>query len=88
MMQIIHVNVSQDASRPLEEGSVYDMTYTVKWIPTDVTFARRFDIYLDYPFFEHQVYCLETHLEACFLEIFWKFGLLDILGSVHLVLLF
>ena len=36
-----------------------DLTYSVQWIPTDVTFARRFDVYLDYPFFEHQVtFCL------------------------------
>lgn len=32
------------------------MTYSVKWISTNVSFARRFDVYLDYPFFEHQVY--------------------------------
>jgi hypothetical protein len=31
------------------------MTYSVKWVPTDVSFARRFEVYLDYPFFEHQV---------------------------------
>lgn len=31
------------------------MTYSVKWMSTNVTFARRFDVYLDYPFFEHQV---------------------------------
>lgn len=31
------------------------MTYSVKWLQTDVTFARRFEVYLDYPFFEHQV---------------------------------
>ncbi|KAL8162441.1 hypothetical protein V2J09_013930 [Rumex salicifolius] len=54
--QIIHVNLTQDTSRPLEEGKVYDMTYSVKWIPTNVTFARRFDVYLDYPFFEHQIH--------------------------------
>ncbi|GAB4844785.1 Transmembrane 9 super member 1 [Ancistrocladus abbreviatus] len=54
--QIIHVNLTQDSARPLEEGRVYDMTYTVKWLPTNVTFARRFDVYLDYPFFEHQIH--------------------------------
>uniref|UniRef100_A0A5B7A0L3 Transmembrane 9 superfamily member n=1 Tax=Davidia involucrata TaxID=16924 RepID=A0A5B7A0L3_DAVIN len=32
------------------------MTYSVKWIPTNITFARRFDVYLDYPFFEHQIH--------------------------------
>ncbi|XP_021767190.1 transmembrane 9 superfamily member 1 [Chenopodium quinoa] len=54
--QIIHVNLTQDGAKPVEEGKVYDMTYTVKWIPTNVTFAKRFDVYLDYPFFEHQIH--------------------------------
>ncbi|RZC62671.1 hypothetical protein C5167_024434 [Papaver somniferum] len=52
--QIIHVNLTQESPKPLEVGKVIDMTYSVKWIPTDITFARRFDVYLDYPFFEHQ----------------------------------
>ncbi|KAH9627015.1 hypothetical protein KSS87_020666, partial [Heliosperma pusillum] len=54
--QIIHVNLTQDGAKPVEDGRVYDMTYTVKWIPTEITFARRFDVYLDYPFFEHQIH--------------------------------
>ncbi|KMT20136.1 hypothetical protein BVRB_1g001520 [Beta vulgaris subsp. vulgaris] len=54
--QIIHVNITQDGAKPVEEGKVYDMTYTVTWIPTNVTFAKRFDVYLDYPFFEHQIH--------------------------------
>ncbi|KAJ8436947.1 hypothetical protein Cgig2_017372 [Carnegiea gigantea] len=54
--QIIHVNLTQDSAKPVEEGRVYDMTYTVRWIPTNVNFARRFDVYLDYPFFEHQIH--------------------------------
>ncbi|XP_021767185.1 transmembrane 9 superfamily member 1-like [Chenopodium quinoa] len=53
---IIHVNLTQDGAKAVEDGKVYDMTYSVKWIPTDVTFGRRFDIYLDYPFFEHQIH--------------------------------
>ncbi|XP_010272575.1 PREDICTED: transmembrane 9 superfamily member 1-like [Nelumbo nucifera] len=54
--QIIHVNLTQETPKPLEVGKKLDMTYSVKWIPTNVTFARRFDIYLDYPFFEHQIH--------------------------------
>ncbi|GLT42736.1 hypothetical protein SLA2020_167220 [Shorea laevis] len=54
--QIIHVNLSQESSRQLEVGRKLDLTYSVKWIPTNVTFARRFDVYLDYPFFEHQIH--------------------------------
>nr|CAN77106.1 hypothetical protein VITISV_037096 [Vitis vinifera] len=54
--QIIHVNLTQDSPKPLEEGKALDMTYSVQWIPTDVAFSRRFDIYLDHPFFEHQIH--------------------------------
>ncbi|GFP81386.1 transmembrane 9 superfamily member 1 [Phtheirospermum japonicum] len=54
--QIIHVNLTQENPKPLEEGRVLDMTYSVKWLPTNITFARRFDVYLDYPFFEHQIH--------------------------------
>ncbi|CAH8388106.1 unnamed protein product [Eruca vesicaria subsp. sativa] len=54
--KIIHVNLTQDNLRPLEAGRTVDLTYSVNWIPTEVTFARRFDVYLDYPFFEHQIH--------------------------------
>ncbi|CAM8930966.1 unnamed protein product [Rhodiola kirilowii] len=54
--QIIHVNLTQDNPKPLEAGRTLDLTYSVKWTPTNVTFARRFDVYLDYPFFEHQIH--------------------------------
>ncbi|GER27522.1 transmembrane 9 superfamily protein member [Striga asiatica] len=54
--QIIHVNLTQENPKPLEEGRVLEMTYSVKWVPTNITFARRFDVYLDYPFFEHQIH--------------------------------
>ena len=49
------MNLTQDNLIPLEAGRTVELTYSVNWIPTDVTFARRFDVYLDYPFFEHQV---------------------------------
>lgn len=54
--QIIHVNLTQESPKLLEAGKKLDMTYSVKWTPTDVTFAHRFDVYLDYPFFEHQIH--------------------------------
>ncbi|GLT32850.1 hypothetical protein SLA2020_074850 [Shorea laevis] len=54
--KIIHVNLTNESPKPLVEGRVLDMTYSVKWIPTNVSFARRFDVYLDYPFFEHQIH--------------------------------
>ncbi|XWS62825.1 hypothetical protein CRYUN_Cryun06bG0043900 [Craigia yunnanensis] len=54
--QIIHVNITQESPKSLEAGRMLDMTYSIKWIPTNVSFARRFDVYLDYPFFEHQIH--------------------------------
>ncbi|KAL4183336.1 hypothetical protein AMTRI_Chr11g154670 [Amborella trichopoda] len=54
--QIIHVNLTQENPKTLEAGKSLDLTYSVKWISTNVTFARRFDVYLDYPFFEHQIH--------------------------------
>ncbi|KAL8222758.1 hypothetical protein R6Q57_020157 [Mikania cordata] len=54
--QIIHVNLTQENPKPLEFDKTLDMTYSVKWTETNVTFARRFDIYLDYHFFEHQIH--------------------------------
>ncbi|KAF5760170.1 putative nonaspanin (TM9SF), MFS transporter superfamily [Helianthus annuus] len=54
--QIIHVNLTQENPRPLEAGKTLDMTYSVTWTETNITFARRFDVYLDYHFFEHQIH--------------------------------
>ncbi|KAJ1685846.1 hypothetical protein LUZ63_017236 [Rhynchospora breviuscula] len=54
--RIIHVNLTQQSPKLLEAGKALDMTYSVKWVETNITFARRFDVYLDYPFFEHQIH--------------------------------
>jgi transmembrane 9 superfamily protein 3 len=53
--QIIQVNLTQDNLQPIKAGKVLEFTYAVEWVETNTTFARRFDAYLDYPFFEHQV---------------------------------
>lgn len=54
-VQIIQVNMTQDEPAPIEDGRAIKLTYSVKWIETNTSFGRRFDAYLDYPFFEHQV---------------------------------
>ncbi|PKI74859.1 transmembrane 9 superfamily member 1-like [Punica granatum] len=54
--QIIHVNLTQENPKPLEVGRTLDLTYSVKWDYTNISFAHRFDVYLDYPFFEHQIH--------------------------------
>ena len=55
-VQIIQVNLTSEGSQPLKAGANLEFTYSVQWIPTDITFARRFERYLDYSFFEHQVW--------------------------------
>ncbi|KAG2659018.1 hypothetical protein PVAP13_1KG329400 [Panicum virgatum] len=54
--QIIHVNLTQESPKLIDANKAMDMTYSVKWEPTNITFAHRFDVYLDYPFFEHQIH--------------------------------
>ncbi|KAH9544257.1 hypothetical protein CY35_13G109100 [Sphagnum magellanicum] len=54
--QIIQVNLTQDNLQPIKAGKVLEFTYAVEWVETNTTFARRFDAYLDYPFFEHQIH--------------------------------
>eukprot|EP00252_Welwitschia_mirabilis_P021822 TRINITY_DN5713_c0_g1_i3.p1 TRINITY_DN5713_c0_g1~~TRINITY_DN5713_c0_g1_i3.p1 ORF type:complete len:589 (-),score=72.83 TRINITY_DN5713_c0_g1_i3:295-2061(-) len=54
--QIIHVNLTQAEPMPLVAGKTLELTYSVKWVETNIPFARRFDVYLDYPFFEHQIH--------------------------------
>lgn len=36
-------------------------TYSVSWLVSDIPYERRFDAYLDFNFFEHQVCLLEMH---------------------------
>ncbi len=32
------------------------MTFSVSWVPTTASFSSRFDRYLDFDFFEHQIH--------------------------------
>ncbi|XP_059299430.1 transmembrane 9 superfamily member 1-like isoform X2 [Lycium ferocissimum] len=54
--QVISVNLSQESPKPLEEGRVLDMTYSVKWNLTNVSYAERFNVYLNYNFFENEIH--------------------------------
>ncbi|KAI5084201.1 hypothetical protein GOP47_0000370 [Adiantum capillus-veneris] len=54
--QIIQVNITQDSPQRLIPGKSLELTYSISWQETNVPFARRFDAYLDYPFFEHQIH--------------------------------
>mmetsp|Transcript_47439 Transcript_47439/g.151954 ORF Transcript_47439/g.151954 Transcript_47439/m.151954 type:complete len:597 (-) Transcript_47439:85-1875(-) len=54
--QIIQVNLTSENPRPLAPGTTLEFTYSVKWEPTSIPYAKRFERYLDYNFFEHQIH--------------------------------
>ncbi len=54
LLQIIQVNLTSENPQPIAPGVTIEFTYSVNWAPTSITFARRFERYLDYNFFEHQ----------------------------------
>ena len=53
--QIIQVNLTSENPREVVPGTTLEFTYSVKWQSTQIPFRKRFDRYLDYNFFEHQV---------------------------------
>eukprot|EP00898_Chlorokybus_atmophyticus_P000053 jgi/Chlat1/1048/Chrsp110S01532 len=54
--KIIQVNLSSEDPRPLTPGTTLDFTYSIKWVPVNIPFAKRYERYLDYNFFEHQIH--------------------------------
>ncbi|KDO50082.1 hypothetical protein CISIN_1g012251mg [Citrus sinensis] len=44
--QIIHVNLTQDGPKPLEVGRTLDMTYSVKWTPTNIHWFSIFNSFM------------------------------------------
>ena len=54
--RIVAVNLVNENPKPLVAGSDLKMTYQVTWTPSETAFARRFERYLDYNFFEHQIH--------------------------------
>lgn len=54
--QIIEVNLTSENPRPIVMGETYPMTYSVTWISTEQSFETRFNRYLDFDFFEHQIH--------------------------------
>lgn len=48
------MNLTSDAPVLVEPGANLTFTYSVAWHPTTTPFARRFERYLDYSFFEHK----------------------------------
>ena len=53
--QIIHINLTSESPQPLTAGAALTFTYSVQWKASSIPFVRRFERYLDFNFFEHQV---------------------------------
>ena len=67
--RIIQVNLTSENPVALTVGSQVDFSYSVEWVQSDISFGRRFDRYLDYDFFEHQIHWFSYvlhHTEATF----------------------
>ncbi|KDD76545.1 endomembrane protein 70 [Helicosporidium sp. ATCC 50920] len=54
--RVIHVNLTSESPVPLREGADLEFSYSVTWHEVATPFARRFERYLDYNFFEHQIH--------------------------------
>lgn len=54
--QVIQVNLTSENPKPITVGETYEFTYSVLWRPTMGKFEDRFDRYLDFDFFEHQIH--------------------------------
>mmetsp|Transcript_8294 Transcript_8294/g.25783 ORF Transcript_8294/g.25783 Transcript_8294/m.25783 type:complete len:576 (-) Transcript_8294:74-1801(-) len=54
--RIIQVNLTSSNPVALRAGAQLEFTYSVQWHATDTPFQKRFDRYLDYDFFEHQIH--------------------------------
>jgi len=54
--QVVEVNLTSENPQIVLPGEKHPMTFSVVWRATDTVFARRFDRYLDFDFFEHQIH--------------------------------
>ncbi|KAK9908535.1 hypothetical protein WJX75_009309 [Coccomyxa subellipsoidea] len=54
--RIIQVNLTSENPQPIVPGMNVEFTYSVRWAPSAIPFPRRFERYLDYNFFEHQIH--------------------------------
>jgi len=54
--RLIQVNLTSENPVPLVEGTNLEFTYSVKWQQSNIPYSRRFERYLDYSFFEHQIH--------------------------------
>ncbi|KFM22905.1 Transmembrane 9 superfamily member 3 [Auxenochlorella protothecoides] len=54
--RVIHVNLTSEAPVALTSGTTLDFSLSLAWHAVATPHARRFERYLDYSFFEHQIH--------------------------------
>ena len=54
--RVVGVNLVAENPKPLVAGASLEFTYSTTWTPSEVPFRKRFERYLDYNFFEHQIH--------------------------------
>ena len=54
--RVVSVNLAAENPKPIVAGTNLQFTYSVTWTPSDTLFSKRFERYLDYNFFEHQIH--------------------------------
>uniref|UniRef100_A0A5K4F6B2 Transmembrane 9 superfamily member n=1 Tax=Schistosoma mansoni TaxID=6183 RepID=A0A5K4F6B2_SCHMA len=54
--QIVFVNLINGDLTPLKPNTKITFSYKVRWVPSEIDFADRFDKYLDYEFFGHKIH--------------------------------
>jgi len=79
---IIEVNLTSEEPEYLSEfqpgkPQTLTMTYSVQWLPSIKTFKNRFDRYLDFDFFEHQIHWFS--LFNSFMMVIFLVGLVSLI---------
>ena len=74
---IIHVNLTSENPTVIESGAKLEFTYSVNWIESDIPFAKRFERYLDYSFFEHQIHWFSVF--NSFMMVIFLMGLVSMI---------
>merc|ERR1712087_793043 len=81
-MGVIEVNLTSEEPellKPIKKGETQTltMTYSVNWPSSTKTFKNRFDRYLDFDFFEHQIHWFS--LFNSFMMVIFLVGLVSMI---------
>ena len=76
-MQVIHVNLTSEAPVPIQVGGDLSFSYSVRWEESGVPFEKRFERYLDFNFFEHQIHWFS--LFNSFMMVIFLVGLVSMI---------